>query len=98
MPEFAYQVEVAKKCKRLAADLQAGHIEFADYYEKALLCLKADPYNRTRFYNIKKLSNVPKQTGQFRLRIGRWRFRYDIEDKKVVLYYCGLRREDTYRA
>jgi mRNA-degrading endonuclease RelE of RelBE toxin-antitoxin system len=35
--------------------------------------------------------------GQYRLRLGRFRFRYDIEGRMVVLYYCGLRREDTYR-
>jgi len=29
--------------------------------------------------------------------MGRWRFRYDIIGQVVVLHYCGLRREDTYR-
>ena len=35
--------------------------------------------------------------GQYRLRLGRWRFRYDITGQEVVLHYCSLRREDTYR-
>ena len=35
--------------------------------------------------------------GQYRLRRGRFRFRYDIERREVILYYCGLRREDTSR-
>ena len=28
--------------------------------------------------------------------LGRWRFRYDIIEKIVLLGYCGLRREDAY--
>jgi hypothetical protein len=32
----------------------------------------------------------------YRLRSGRFRFRYDIAEREVVLLYCGLRREDTY--
>jgi hypothetical protein len=34
--------------------------------------------------------------GQYRLRLGRFRFRYDIAGHEVALLYCGLRREDTY--
>jgi hypothetical protein len=51
------------------------------------------PINRTRRYQIKKLEGVPAGEGQYRLSLGRWRFRYDIAE----LHYCGLRREDTYR-
>jgi mRNA-degrading endonuclease RelE of RelBE toxin-antitoxin system len=39
---------------------------------------------------------VAADEGQYRLRSGRFRFRYDIEGREVVLHYCGLRREDTY--
>lgn len=94
----SYQLVVTSKCRRLLIDFQAAYFEFADFYEKALVCLTADPYNRTRSHNIKKLIDVGKGSGQFRLRIGRWRFRYDIEGKAVYLKTCGLRREDTYRA
>ena len=45
----------------------------------------------------KKLTGVRRDDGQYRLRLGRWRFRYDITGQEVVLHYCGLRREDTYR-
>jgi mRNA-degrading endonuclease RelE of RelBE toxin-antitoxin system len=55
-----------------------------------------DPYNKNRKYPIKKLQGVPAGEGQYRLRSGRFRFRYDIADREVVLLYCGLRREDTY--
>ena len=43
-----------------------------------------------------KLARVPAGEGQYRLRSGRFRFRYDIAGREVVLLYCGLRREDTY--
>jgi hypothetical protein len=62
----------------------------------AIEILGEDPTNRSRAYDIRKLTNVPRGDGQWRLAIGRFRFRYDIYDQDVVLQYCGLRREDTY--
>jgi hypothetical protein len=34
--------------------------------------------------------------GQYRLRLARFRFRYDIAGRVVTLVACNLRREDTY--
>jgi hypothetical protein len=45
----------------------------------------------------KKLQGVKAGEGQYRLRLQRWRFRYDVWGQEVELNYCGLRREDTYR-
>jgi len=56
----------------------------------------SDPYNRTRWHHIKKLEGVAAGEGQYRLSLGRWRFRYDISGQLVELHYCVLRREDTY--
>jgi mRNA-degrading endonuclease RelE of RelBE toxin-antitoxin system len=50
----------------------------------------------SRRYPIRKLKSVLAGEGQYRLRSGRFRFRYDIADDEVVLLYCGLRKEDTY--
>jgi hypothetical protein len=58
--------------------------------------LSVDPYNKTRKYPIKKLQGVSAGEGQYRLRSRRFRFRYDVAGREVVLLYCGLRREDTY--
>ncbi len=58
--------------------------------------LETDPYNRTRAHPIKKLENVPAGKGQYRIRSGRFRFRYDVEKQTVYLVACALRREDTY--
>lgn len=82
--------------RRLSRSLQKQHQQFLQVQEEALATLRSDPYNRTRRYQIKKLENVSLGKGQYRLRVGRWRFRYDIEGHDIVLYYCGLRREDTY--
>ena len=58
---------------------------------------ETDPYNQSRAHHIKKLETVPRGDGQWRLSFGRFRFRYDIYGREVVLQFCGLRREDTYR-
>ena len=73
------------------------HQEFSQIFEDALAILEEDPLNRTRTHHIRKLANVRTGEGQYRLRLGRWRFRYDVSDAEVTLRYCGLRREDTYR-
>jgi mRNA-degrading endonuclease RelE of RelBE toxin-antitoxin system len=59
--------------------------------------LQTDPYNRSRTHQIKKLTNVESGASQYRLRLDRFRFRYDIADRIVYLKRCSLRREDTYR-
>jgi hypothetical protein len=65
---------------------------------EALTILRTDPYNRSRQHDSLKLTGVsPGEGGQYRLRLGRFRFRYDIQRREVILYYCGLRREGTYR-
>jgi mRNA-degrading endonuclease RelE of RelBE toxin-antitoxin system len=63
-------------------------------YEKCLDALENDPFSKTRAHDIKKLSGVKE--GEWRVRIGRYRLRYDICDKEVVL--LTLRdRKDAYR-
>jgi mRNA-degrading endonuclease RelE of RelBE toxin-antitoxin system len=71
--------------------------EFPARYAEAIEILTADPTNRTGRYRIKKLEGVAPGDGQWRLRLGRFRFLYDIVGSVVELAYCGLRREDTYR-
>lgn len=55
-------------------------------------------HDASRTHPIRKLEGVPRdEGGQYQVRLGRFRFRYDIEGHALVLDYCGLRREDTYR-
>jgi hypothetical protein len=72
------------------------HPELIEIAEEAISILEIDPYNRSRTGDVKKLTNVPPEEGNFRLRLGRWRFRHSIYGAQVVLHDCALRREDTY--
>ena len=93
-----FSVRTIPQFDRLLRRLSRRHRDLAERYTECLAILRADPYNRSRQRDILKLSGVaPEDGGQYRLRLGRFRFRYDIERQEVILYYCGLRREDTYR-
>jgi hypothetical protein len=94
-PPFA--VRTTPLYERRSNKLFKVHRDFEGVEQSAKVVLSADPYNRTRRYHIKKLEGVPAGEGQYRLSLGRWRFRYDIVAQIVELHYCGLRREDTYR-
>ena len=82
---------------RLAKRLARGHPDFPAVYAEVLDIVHADPHNRSRKHHIKKLEGTRPGEGQWRLRLGRYRFRYDIEGRTVNLKRCSLRREDTYR-
>ena len=94
-----YIVLTTRLFDRLLAKLVQQHLDLPDIFESAIAILKTDSHNLSRSHPIKKLRGVNPGNGQYRLRIGRWRFRYDIWDERaeVELSYCGLRREDTYR-
>jgi len=92
----AFTVRTSSRYDRLAKALQRRHREFFNHHRSALRILATDPYNRSRVHHIKKLEDVREGEGQYRLALGRWRFRYDILGTVVLLGYCGLRREDTY--
>jgi len=83
---------------RLLKKHAPGHPELADVFAEVISTLKSDPYNQSRRHQIRKLEGVPPGEGQYRLRSGRWRFRYDIwsQQREVELSFCGLRRENTY--
>ena len=93
----SFTVRTTPRFDRLLRALHRRHTEVAERYAEAIAILEADPYNRRRQYHIRKLEGVRQGDGQYRLSLGRWRFRYDIYSQEVILQYCGLRREDTYR-
>ena len=93
----AFSVQVTPHYERLVKKVLKGHPELAALHQHVREILEADPYNTSRRHPIKKLEGVKPGEGQYRLRLGRFRFRYDILGKAVRLVYCGLRREDTYR-
>jgi mRNA-degrading endonuclease RelE of RelBE toxin-antitoxin system len=57
------------------------------------IILLHDPYNRSQRYDIKKLRNVPVGEGQWRIRSGKYRLRYDIIGSDVILYSFKHRKE-----
>ena len=61
--------------------------------EEAAAILSVDPYNTTRSYNIKKLNAVRPGEGEWRIRIGDYRIRYDVFGSDVVLYSFRHRKE-----
>jgi len=91
-----FQVLTTSRFDREVKKLSAQHSELLDIYGEVINTLKTDPYNRSRRYAIKKLQGIAAGEGQYRIRSGRFRFRYDIEGQAVYLKACSLRREDTY--
>ena len=96
MAASPFTVRTSPAFDRLLRKLSKHHADLPELYATAITILEVDPYNQTRRHAIKKL-NKPHGRGQYRLRLGRWRFRYDLAGRGVILEYCGLRREDTYR-
>lgn len=92
----AFSVTATTHFERETRKLVRRHPDLPDELERVATILSQDPYNRTRSHQIKKLESVAPGDGQYRIRFGRFRVRYDIEGQTVFLKYCGLRREDTY--
>jgi hypothetical protein len=93
----SFTVRTTSRFDRLLRALHRRHTELAAIYADVIAILSTDPYNRSRQHRIRKLEHIRQGEGEYRLAIGRWRFRYDLYTQEVVLHYCGLRREDTYR-
>lgn len=88
-----FRVETTSGFRRDIKNLLKSHQQIALIYEEALLVLEADPYNFSKTHDIKKLGGVKVGEGQFRLRRGDWRIRYDIENDMVILYSFKNRKE-----
>jgi len=93
----AFAVFATSHFEREYKKLVAKHRELPTHYAASIAVLQTDPYNVSRKHTIKKLESVPAGRGQWRIRSGRFRFRYDIEDQSVYLKACALRDESTYR-
>jgi hypothetical protein len=93
----SFSVGTTKKFDRLARAFAAKHPAFPDFYDKALAIFRTDPHNRRREHDIKKLTDVPHGEGALGLRLGDWRFFFDVYGSVVVLGACDLRDDHTYR-
>ena len=81
-----FTVVITSAFKRDIKRLEKFQQEIASLYEEVISVLENDPYNIARKNDIKKLGGVKHGDGQFRVRIGKWRVRYDIEKNFVILY------------
>ncbi|MBI2454426.1 MAG: type II toxin-antitoxin system RelE/ParE family toxin [Parcubacteria group bacterium] len=73
---------VSKNSKLLAA------------FSKIVAVLSLDPFNLKREHNIKKLADV--DYGKWRLRLGDYRIRYDVDGSRVILHSIR-NRKDAYK-
>jgi len=85
-PAFERQV---RKAVRIRPDL-------SNALEEVVAVLRSDPHNTTGKHKIKKLSGVSPGDGQWRIRFGDYRARYDVFRKEVVLH-SFRDRKDAYR-
>ena len=91
-----FSVLTTRGFDRTYGKLVRHHPELPERYQEILSILQTDPYNHTRSYHIKKLGGIGPGEGQYRIRAGRFRFRYDMQGSIVNLKGCALRREDIY--
>jgi len=94
MTAAPFSVRTTSAFDRDFRKLAKQHRNLIEHYGRAVDILASEPHNRSRAHDIKKLQGVPAGEGQYRLRLGR--FRYDIAGRVVTLVACSLRREDTY--
>jgi mRNA-degrading endonuclease RelE of RelBE toxin-antitoxin system len=95
MTPASFDVRITPAFEREYRKLLKAHPDLASHYTRVIAILARDPFNRTRSHAIKKLTGE-QSAGQYRIRIMRFRFIYDVDGQTVYLKYCGLRREDTY--
>lgn len=90
-----FQAITPPACERDARRLTRRNPELASILEEMITVLEVDPYNRTRQHDITKLTGVKPGMGQWRIRQGDYRLRYDIFHQDVVLY-SFRDRKDVY--
>jgi len=83
--------DAAPHYEQQARKLLKAHPDFRAVQMRAFEILDADPQGRTGTHRIKQLMGIPPGAGQWRLSLGRFRFRYDIYSLMLVMQYCGLR-------
>jgi mRNA-degrading endonuclease RelE of RelBE toxin-antitoxin system len=92
----SFKIVIPSSFSRSLKKLVDKHPTLVDAYESAFEALEADPANVGRSQNIRKLNSVKPGDGQWRIRIGKYRIRYDIEPPLVILRSIKDRK-DSYR-
>lgn len=89
---ISYSVAFSRDAKKL----RKKDKKITEIMETTSKILQEDPFNSKQIKNIKKLVDVEKGCGQWRIRFGDYRIRYDIIGRDVVLHSIK-NRKDIYR-
>jgi len=88
-----FLVVTTKTFDRSLKRLAKQNSEIVDMFESLLRLLEHDPHNISRRLDIKKLTAVESGDGQWRIRSGVYRLRYDIDGNRVILHSINHRRQ-----
>jgi mRNA-degrading endonuclease RelE of RelBE toxin-antitoxin system len=75
----SFRIVAPNSFSRSLKKLAGRRPEIVDLYQVALEALEADPSNLTRRRHVKKLTGVAMGDGRWRIRLGNYRLRYDID-------------------
>jgi mRNA-degrading endonuclease RelE of RelBE toxin-antitoxin system len=89
----AFRVFTTRAFDRSIKRLAKKNPDIPEIFEALLGVLSSDPLNTTRRHQIKKLTNVEQGDGQWRIRSGVYRLRYDVEGSTVTLHSINHRSE-----
>jgi mRNA-degrading endonuclease RelE of RelBE toxin-antitoxin system len=89
----AYTLLATRGYKRDLRKLLKRQPDLAGRLTALLQALEEDPLNTTTRHDIKKLAGVAEGEGQWRIRWGDYRLRYDVFETDVVLYSFRHRKE-----
>ncbi|MBI4229187.1 MAG: type II toxin-antitoxin system RelE/ParE family toxin [Deltaproteobacteria bacterium] len=92
----SYRVLTTPAFEREFRKLSRKNPAVIKHLDRMVKILENDPYNRTHSHDIKQLKDVKSEEGQFRIRSGEWRLRYDITDEDIILHSFRHRKE-AYR-
>lgn len=89
----AFRVLTTPAFERDAKKVARRNPAVASSMGELIAVLESDPHNRTRQHLIKKLAGLKAGQGQWRIRVGNFRLRYDIFGHEVVLHSFRDRKE-----
>jgi mRNA-degrading endonuclease RelE of RelBE toxin-antitoxin system len=89
----AFRVVTTPSFEREFRKLSRRNSKLQDVLEELISFLAQDPHGRTGHQQIKKLQGLGPGEGQWRIRWGDYRLRYDIVGRDVVLHSFRHRKE-----
>lgn len=88
----AFRVFTTAAFDRSMKQLAKKNPDVSGVFERLITILATDPRNTSRQHNIKKLTNIESGDGQWRIRSGVYRLRYDVDGEIVTLHSINHRK------